>query len=179
MCSIDQPGTVRGLFTSINNRERWVFHLCYDPSKGEEVEDFSSERFAELIKLPSACPMSRWTSRASSPGSRRCVSQSSSSTAVSSWPVTRHPRCHPGADRAPTRASPTRTTSRGSWQLSRAGRPAQLCWRRTTSNGCQSGGSSRRSRRLWRTRRVCLPSREPLGCGHHRPAPAPARRVRL
>ena len=34
LCRIERP-EVCGLFTSINNSDRWVFHLLYDPSKGE------------------------------------------------------------------------------------------------------------------------------------------------
>jgi 2-polyprenyl-6-methoxyphenol hydroxylase-like FAD-dependent oxidoreductase len=47
---------VRGLFTSINNSDRWVFHLSYDPSKGEKVEDFPHERCRELIGLALGIP---------------------------------------------------------------------------------------------------------------------------
>ena len=50
LCVIDSPG-VRGLFTSINNSDRWVFHLSYDPAKGEKVEDFPPERCVELLRL--------------------------------------------------------------------------------------------------------------------------------
>ena len=50
MCYIDRP-EVCGLFTSINNSNRWVFHLSYDPTKGEKIEDFSAHRCQELIKI--------------------------------------------------------------------------------------------------------------------------------
>src|SRR5579885_244397 len=39
MCLIERP-EVRGLFTSINNKDIWVFHLSYNASKGEKPEDF-------------------------------------------------------------------------------------------------------------------------------------------
>lgn len=47
---------VDGLFTSINNTDRWVFHLCYDPAKGEKVGDFSKERCAALVKKALGMP---------------------------------------------------------------------------------------------------------------------------
>lgn len=49
LCQIETE-EVRGLFTSINNSDRWVFHLSYDPSKGETIEDFTKERCEGLIR---------------------------------------------------------------------------------------------------------------------------------
>ena len=49
LCLIDRPD-IRGLFTSINNSNRWVFHLSYDPEKGEKAEDFPPQRCQELVK---------------------------------------------------------------------------------------------------------------------------------
>ncbi|KAK5047028.1 hypothetical protein LTR84_006970 [Exophiala bonariae] len=49
MCLVDQPA-VKGLFTSINNHDRWIFHLSYDPRKNK-VEDFSPEHCEKLLKL--------------------------------------------------------------------------------------------------------------------------------
>ncbi|KEF53437.1 uncharacterized protein A1O9_10412 [Exophiala aquamarina CBS 119918] len=49
LCLVNQP-TVRGLFTSINNHDRWVFHLSYDATT-EEPGDFSAERCEGLLKL--------------------------------------------------------------------------------------------------------------------------------
>lgn len=54
MCLVDQP-TVKGLFTSINNHDRWVFHLSYDPEKNK-VEDFSPEKCETLLKLALGLP---------------------------------------------------------------------------------------------------------------------------
>lgn len=54
MCLVSQP-TVRGLFTSINNHDRWVFHLSYDPEKNR-VEDFHPERCKALLKLALGMP---------------------------------------------------------------------------------------------------------------------------
>ena len=55
LCVIERP-EVRGLFTSINNTDRWVFHLSYDPAKGEKVEDFTPERCVELLHLALGMP---------------------------------------------------------------------------------------------------------------------------
>jgi len=55
ICLIERP-EVRGLFTSINNSDRWVFHLSYDPDKGEKVEDFPLERCKELLHLALGMP---------------------------------------------------------------------------------------------------------------------------
>jgi putative polyketide hydroxylase len=55
ICLIGRP-EVRGLFTSINNSNRWVFHLSYDPKKGDKIEDFPSERCQELIKVALGLP---------------------------------------------------------------------------------------------------------------------------
>ncbi|PVH85224.1 hypothetical protein DL98DRAFT_483707 [Cadophora sp. DSE1049] len=46
----ETPRPIDGNFTSINNAERWVFHLCYDPSKGEKTEDFPKERCEEIVR---------------------------------------------------------------------------------------------------------------------------------
>jgi 2-polyprenyl-6-methoxyphenol hydroxylase-like FAD-dependent oxidoreductase len=45
---IDRP-EVTGLLTSINNSERWVFHIHYDPEKGQKPEDFPPEKCIELL----------------------------------------------------------------------------------------------------------------------------------
>jgi 2-polyprenyl-6-methoxyphenol hydroxylase-like FAD-dependent oxidoreductase len=55
MCLIDRP-EVHGLFSSVNNKERWVFHLSYDPQKGEKAEDFSPRRCQELVTLALGLP---------------------------------------------------------------------------------------------------------------------------
>ena len=55
MCLIDRP-EVRGLFTSINNSNRWVFHVSYDPGKGESVEDFPSHHCQDLVKVALGMP---------------------------------------------------------------------------------------------------------------------------
>ncbi|EPE30298.1 FAD/NAD(P)-binding protein [Glarea lozoyensis ATCC 20868] len=55
LCVIDRP-ELAGLFTSINNSDRWVFHLSYDPSKGESPADFPPERCKELLQLAIGIP---------------------------------------------------------------------------------------------------------------------------
>lgn len=49
LLKIQRP-EVRGLLTSINNSDRWVFHLAYDPSRGEKPEDFPPERCNQLLR---------------------------------------------------------------------------------------------------------------------------------
>jgi 2-polyprenyl-6-methoxyphenol hydroxylase-like FAD-dependent oxidoreductase len=46
---IERPG-VRGLLSSINNTDRWVFHLSYDPVKGERPEDYTHERLTQILE---------------------------------------------------------------------------------------------------------------------------------
>lgn len=55
MCLIDRP-EVRGLFTSINNSDIWVFHLSYDPARGEKPEDFPPARCIELLRIALGMP---------------------------------------------------------------------------------------------------------------------------
>lgn len=55
ICLIERP-EMRGLFTSINNSDRWVFHLSYDPRKGEKPEDFPPERCKDLLRLALGMP---------------------------------------------------------------------------------------------------------------------------
>lgn len=55
LCMVERP-EVCGLFTSINNSDRWVFHLFYDPSKGEKALDFSPEKCKELLRIALGMP---------------------------------------------------------------------------------------------------------------------------
>lgn len=55
ICVIERP-EVRGLFTSINNSDRWVFHLVYNPANGETPEDFPPARCQELLRLALGMP---------------------------------------------------------------------------------------------------------------------------
>ena len=55
ICMIERP-EVCGIFTSINNSDRWVFHLSYDPSKGEEASDFPPEKCKQLLRIALGMP---------------------------------------------------------------------------------------------------------------------------
>ncbi|MBO0790052.1 MAG: FAD-dependent monooxygenase [Ktedonobacteraceae bacterium] len=55
MCLIERP-EVRGLFTSINNKDIWVFHLSYNANKGEKAEDFPAERCEKLLRIALGMP---------------------------------------------------------------------------------------------------------------------------
>ncbi|CAJ2502752.1 Uu.00g101460.m01.CDS01 [Anthostomella pinea] len=55
ICAIERP-EVSGAFASINNSDRWVFQLLYDPSKGETPSDFPPERCTELLRLALGLP---------------------------------------------------------------------------------------------------------------------------
>lgn len=55
ICQIDRP-EVCGIFTSINNSDRWVFHLSYDPSKGEKASDFPPEKCKRLLRIALGMP---------------------------------------------------------------------------------------------------------------------------
>jgi putative polyketide hydroxylase len=41
---------VRGTFAALNNTDRWIFHLSYNPEAGEKPEDFPPERCLELLR---------------------------------------------------------------------------------------------------------------------------------
>ena len=55
LCMIDRP-EVSGVITSINNSDRWVFHLSYDPSKGEKASDFPPDRCTQLLRIALGMP---------------------------------------------------------------------------------------------------------------------------
>jgi putative polyketide hydroxylase len=55
ICLIHRP-EVCGLFTSINNNDRWVFHLSYDPTKGEQASDFTPSKCIELLHIALGMP---------------------------------------------------------------------------------------------------------------------------
>ena len=48
ICQIVTP-EISGVFTAINNSDRWVFHLWYDPEKGEKPEDFPKEKCVQIL----------------------------------------------------------------------------------------------------------------------------------
>jgi len=49
ICRITQPG-LQGILTAINNSDKWVFHLYYDPAQGERPEDYTHERLEKLLQ---------------------------------------------------------------------------------------------------------------------------------
>lgn len=49
ICRIEQHN-LHGMLTSINNSDKWVFHLHYDPVKGERPEDYTPERLQKLLQ---------------------------------------------------------------------------------------------------------------------------------
>jgi putative polyketide hydroxylase len=55
ICTIEGP-EVNGMFTSINNADRWVFHLAYDPTKGERPEDYPPTRCIEELRRALGIP---------------------------------------------------------------------------------------------------------------------------
>ncbi|TGO25207.1 hypothetical protein BPAE_0085g00270 [Botrytis paeoniae] len=55
ICVIERS-EINGAFTSINNDDRWVFHLAYDPSKGEKASDFTPEKCIELLRIAIGIP---------------------------------------------------------------------------------------------------------------------------
>jgi putative polyketide hydroxylase len=55
ICVITCPEVV-GFLTAINNSNRWVFHLSYDPSKGEKPADFPPEKCRDLLRIALGVP---------------------------------------------------------------------------------------------------------------------------
>lgn len=55
LCKIEGP-EVQGLFTSINNTDRWVFHLSYNPSTGEMASDFTEEKCRAWVQKAAGMP---------------------------------------------------------------------------------------------------------------------------
>ena len=55
LCLIKRP-EVRGLLTSINNTERWVFHVSYEAEQGVTPAEYPPERCLELLHLALGVP---------------------------------------------------------------------------------------------------------------------------
>jgi hypothetical protein len=49
ICNITNPESPGGLM-SVNNRDRWCFHIAYHPEKGESSNDFPEHRCIDLIR---------------------------------------------------------------------------------------------------------------------------------
>jgi 2-polyprenyl-6-methoxyphenol hydroxylase-like FAD-dependent oxidoreductase len=55
VCSITNPESPGGLL-SVNNKDRWCFHVAYHPEKGESLDDFPKERCMDLIRKAIGLP---------------------------------------------------------------------------------------------------------------------------
>ncbi|KAL8818044.1 MAG: hypothetical protein Q9191_008025 [Dirinaria sp. TL-2023a] len=55
ICKINRPEVV-GFFASINNSDRWTFHLSYDPSRNEKPADFRPEKCKQLLRIALGIP---------------------------------------------------------------------------------------------------------------------------
>jgi 2-polyprenyl-6-methoxyphenol hydroxylase-like FAD-dependent oxidoreductase len=55
LCNITNPESPGGLL-SVNNKDRWCFHIAYHPEKGESPNDFSEERCMDLIRKAIGLP---------------------------------------------------------------------------------------------------------------------------
>lgn len=49
LCRIERPD-MDGLFVTVDNRDRWVFHYAYDHAAGERPKDFPRERCVEIVR---------------------------------------------------------------------------------------------------------------------------------
>lgn len=49
LCNITNP-EAPGVLLSVNNKDRWCFHVVYHPEKGESVDDFPQDRCIDLIR---------------------------------------------------------------------------------------------------------------------------------
>lgn len=55
LCIINNP-SVYGLLSSINNTDRWVFHLSYDPSIGQSPTSYPPSKCVELLRIALGMP---------------------------------------------------------------------------------------------------------------------------
>jgi 2-polyprenyl-6-methoxyphenol hydroxylase-like FAD-dependent oxidoreductase len=55
VCNITNPESPGGLL-SVNNKDRWCFHIAYHPEEGESPNDFSEERCMDLIRKAIGLP---------------------------------------------------------------------------------------------------------------------------
>ena len=55
VCGITNPESPGGLL-SVNNKDRWCFHVAYYPDKGESLDDFPKERCVNLIQKAIGLP---------------------------------------------------------------------------------------------------------------------------
>ncbi|MFF1957517.1 FAD-dependent oxidoreductase [Streptomyces sp. NPDC058220] len=55
VCYLTNP-EADGALLPVDNREKWVFHLPWQPDRGETLEDFTDERCAEHIRRATGVP---------------------------------------------------------------------------------------------------------------------------
>lgn len=55
VCYLTSPGA-DGALLPVDNRERWVFHMPWQPDRGETVEDFTDERIVDHIRRATGVP---------------------------------------------------------------------------------------------------------------------------
>ncbi|QBD76088.1 FAD-binding protein [Ktedonosporobacter rubrisoli] len=55
ICSIENPASP-GILISINNKDRWMFHITYHPEAGERPKDFPPERCLSYLRQAIGLP---------------------------------------------------------------------------------------------------------------------------
>ena len=108
LCIIENP-KVSGLFTSINNSDRWVFHLAYHPSKGEKASDFTPEKCKELLRIALGMPEVDIDIKSILPWEPSVRIAEQVKKGASSSPAMQRTRCLHGADKVRIQESPMHT----------------------------------------------------------------------
>jgi putative polyketide hydroxylase len=49
MCHVENP-EARGIFFTVNDTDRWLFNISYQPDKGETPEDYTTERCTDIVR---------------------------------------------------------------------------------------------------------------------------------
>ncbi len=55
LCFVERPGT-EGLLLAVNNSDRWLFNVAYDPTRGETPDAFTPARCVALIRAAIGLP---------------------------------------------------------------------------------------------------------------------------
>lgn len=55
MCHVENP-EARGLFFTVNDTDRWLFNIAYEPEKGEAPEDYTVERCINIVRKAVGVP---------------------------------------------------------------------------------------------------------------------------
>lgn len=136
VCYLTDP-EADGALLPVDNRENWVFHAPWHPERGETLEEFTDERCAEHIRraVGVADLDVQVTGKAPWNAAQR-VARSYRSGRVFLAGDSAHEMSPPGPS-APTPASRTRTTSRGSWPRCSADGRGRGCWTPTTPSGAR------------------------------------------